>query len=238
MISPPPRNGRTTWSSGSPNAWAWPRMTRAKAEDESPAADLVERLDRLGGDAGVAVEGGQDPGADLDPRCGGREGTGHRDALPEPLRRSLGWPPQQLIGHPDRVETDLLGAEGKVPDLDPARRWTLDEDVPRREHQADLERSHWTSGSGSCVLLACDHPARRSLDGQGYTPVCGSCAPRDHALPPVRTTPGEPGLRASWLGCGLEALLAAHGFTEAGRVASQDGYGVLRVMPTEGRRQG
>ena len=89
------------------------------------------------------------------------------NALPEPLRRSLGWPPQQLIGHPDRVEPDRLGAEGEVPDLDPARRWTLDEHVPRREHQP-IRTFSLDLRVGDCVLPACDHPARRSLDGQGH----------------------------------------------------------------------
>ena len=45
-------------------------------------------------------------------------------------------------------------------------------------------------------------------------------------------TPGESGLGATWPGRGLEALLATHGFTEAGRVASQAGYVVLRAVPT------
>ena len=116
-----------------------PRMTRAQTKDETAAADLVERLDRLRGDARVAVQGGQDPGTDLDPRRGGRNGPRHGDALPEPLRWSVGRPPQQLIGHPDRVETDLLGMTGDVPDLVPARRRTVDEDIPRGEHETDLE---------------------------------------------------------------------------------------------------
>lgn len=45
-------------------------------------------------------------------------------------------------------------------------------------------------------------------------------------------TAGNPGQRASWPGRGLEALLATHGFTSTGRVASRAGYVVDRLVPT------
>ena len=199
------------------------------------SADLVQRLDRFGGDPGVAVEGGQDPGADLDPRCGGREGPCHRDALPEPLRRSLGGPPQQLIGHPDRVETDLLGAEGEVPDLDPTRRGTLDEVVPRRVAPS---RSRTFSLDLRVGEL---RPAGRRPSGPPF--------PRRPALPPLvdharraimraalRTTPCEPGLGASWPGMrhrGAARRVRVHRGRPrgvAGRLCR------LRAVPTDGRR--
>ena len=44
-------------------------------------------------------------------------------------------------------------------------------------------------------------------------------------------TPGAPGFGATWPGRGLDALLTLHGFSEAGRVASQAGYLVLRAIP-------
>jgi SAM-dependent methyltransferase len=42
---------------------------------------------------------------------------------------------------------------------------------------------------------------------------------------------GRPGLGATWPGRGLDALAAAHGFTESGRVQSQAGYVVIRFVP-------
>ena len=45
-------------------------VARPKAEDEPPTAHFVECLDGLCRDAGIAMEGGHDPGADLDARCG------------------------------------------------------------------------------------------------------------------------------------------------------------------------
>jgi hypothetical protein len=61
---------------------------------------------------------------------------------------------------------------------------------------------------------------------------------RSQVVTPVRwrdkesKTPDGPGLGATWPGRGLDTLLAAHGFTEAGRVASQAGYVVLPAIPT------
>ena len=146
-------------------------MSRAEAEHEPPAADLVDRLDRLGGDAWVAVESGQDPRADLDPRGRGRDGAGHGDALPEPLRRSIRRAATAARRPPRRCRTRSPRRAARGPGCRPPRRGTVDEHVPHRENEADLERAHRTSGSGSCVLLACDHPARRSLDGQGHPGV-------------------------------------------------------------------
>ena len=51
-------------------------------------------------------------------------------------------------------------------------------------------------------------------------------------------TADGPGLGATWPGRGLAALLAAHGFSEAGRVESRAGYLVLRAVPAEARRPG
>ena len=43
---------------------------------------------------------------------------------------------------------------------------------------------------------------------------------------------GRPGLGATWPGRGLGALLARHGFAEAGRLESQAGYLVIRAVPS------
>jgi len=62
-------------------------------EDEPPAADLVQRLDRLGCDRRIAMQGRQDPGADLHSGCRGGDGAGHRDAFPPAVDRSVGPTP-------------------------------------------------------------------------------------------------------------------------------------------------
>jgi len=40
---------------------------------------------------------------------------------------------------------DLLGSQRKGPDVDPAGRRAVAEDVPHRQHETDLERTHGTS---------------------------------------------------------------------------------------------
>jgi len=47
-------------------------------------------------------------------------------------------------------------------------------------------------------------------------------------------TAGNAGMGATWPGRGLAAILAAHGFTEAGRVDSEAGYIVVRALPVPG----
>ena len=78
-----------------------PGMARPEPEHEPPTADLVERLDRLGGDASIAMEGRQDPRPDLDPRRHRRDRAGNRDAFPDSDLRFVLRAPEQLVCVPD-----------------------------------------------------------------------------------------------------------------------------------------
>ena len=121
------------------------RVPGTEPEDEPPAADLVQRLDRLGGDRGIAMQGGHDPGADLHSRGRGGHGPGHRDALPPAVDRSVGLAPQQLVRDPDRVEPHRLSPEGQFADLDPARGRAVRPCFLHREHDAEFDGPHGTS---------------------------------------------------------------------------------------------
>src|SRR5690348_5055536 len=142
------------------------RVSGAEAENEPPAADLIDRLHGLGCDARVTVESGQDPRADLDSRGRGRNGAGHRDALPEPLRVTIRWPPEKLVARPDDVEPDLLGSQREVPDVRPPRHRTAAEHFPHRENEADLERAHRSSVGDWAVSVGHDRqpPTTCSVD--------------------------------------------------------------------------
>src|SRR6185436_14628830 len=65
--------------------------------------------------------------------------------LPPPLPIVMGRSPEQLIRNPDRVERELLGSQGEGTNVDPARCRAVDERVPQREDETDLERAHETS---------------------------------------------------------------------------------------------
>ena len=117
-------------------------VTRAEAEHETPAADLVERLDCLGQDRGVVMERRQDPRADLDRRRGGGHSTRHGEAFPPALRWLALWPPEQLVSRPHGVEADPFSADGEVLYLGPANGAAVDEGVAHRQHEADLQSFH------------------------------------------------------------------------------------------------
>src|SRR5207245_2722180 len=85
------------------------RVPRAKAKYEAAATDLIERLNGLRRDPGVAVERRKDPGAHLDLRGRRGNGTGHRDAFPPAMYRSVGPAPQPLVAAPaDRSDEPIL----------------------------------------------------------------------------------------------------------------------------------
>jgi hypothetical protein len=83
---------------------AGPRVTSPEPQDEPAVADLVERLDRFRGDPWVTVQRGHDPRPDFDARGHGRYRTRDGHPLPEPARRLVGGPPQELVDAPHRVD--------------------------------------------------------------------------------------------------------------------------------------
>jgi len=132
---------------GQPEGMGLPtRVAGAETEDESTAADLVQRLDNLRSDRGISMQRGQDPGADLDSRGRGGDGPGHRNALPPAVDRSVGLSPQQLVRDPDGVESHRLGPEGQLADVDPARSRAVGPCFLHREHKADFDGPHRASG--------------------------------------------------------------------------------------------
>jgi hypothetical protein len=142
-----------------------PGVARSQAQDEPPAADLVDRRGGLGDDPGVAVEGGRDPRPDLDPGRHRRDRGRHRDAVPEAVDRALlGQAPHELVRAPHRVEADLLGANRHLSDLAPARRGGILAGAPGSEHDTDLERAqgilHGTTGVKASL---CGHPRARAM---------------------------------------------------------------------------
>src|SRR6185503_7527018 len=116
-----------------------PGVTGAQAEDEPPAADLVERLDRLGENPGVVVERGQDPCSDLDLRGRGGDRPGHCETFPPALLAAALRPPEQLVGRPHRVEADRFRADRQVANCCPTDGCTVDERVAHGQYETDLK---------------------------------------------------------------------------------------------------
>ena len=146
MISSASSNRPMTWSSGSPKAWAClPACPEPSPKTNRPPLISSSVSTALAVIAGIAMQGGQDPGADLHSRGRGGHGPGHRDALPPAVDRTVGLAPQQLVGDPDGVEPDRLGPEGQLADLDPARGRAVRPGFLHREHESELDGPHGTS---------------------------------------------------------------------------------------------
>jgi hypothetical protein len=118
------------------------RVPGAEPEDEPSAADLVQRLDHLGGDRGIAMQGGQDPGADLHLR--GRRGHGpviatlsHQPWIDPSARRHSNSSGIQTLSNPHR-----LSPEGPLADLDPARGRAIRPRFLHRKHETEFDGAH------------------------------------------------------------------------------------------------
>src|SRR4029453_1781949 len=80
----------------------------AETEDEAAAADLVDRVGDLRLEGRVAVRGAGDERTELDARRDRRQGRQVRPALPGTLLLLPREPVDQVIRHPERIESAHL----------------------------------------------------------------------------------------------------------------------------------
>ena len=112
----------------------------AQAEDESPAADLVERLGHLREQGRVPQRHSRDVGAEPDPRHGDRQRREQRHRLPgaAPLPRRVAEP--EVVGDPQRVEAHGLAGPGHREDVGPAWRRPVHRPFDVRQVEAEGDR--------------------------------------------------------------------------------------------------
>ena len=192
MISSASSKRPITWSSGSPKAWAClPACPEPSPKTNRPPLISSSVSTALAVIAGIAMQGGQDPGADLHPRGRRGHGAGHRDALPPAVDRSVGRAPQQLVRDPD-------GVEARSPRLGSRARGS--------RPSAGSSRPSKTSSIGSTRPISIDRTVPPGLSqqtgvypsGSGADPFRGAVGasarlPRRYHGPRV-TTPSSPDL--------------------------------------------
>ncbi len=115
---------------------------RAQAEDEPPAADLVDRGGLLGQQRGVVEVRAGDQWPELDAGRRGRDRRQQRPCLPRPTGRPVGPAVQQVLADPDRIEAEILDRADHVEQLGPA-----DLALDFGELDADLE---WPARGRGC----------------------------------------------------------------------------------------
>ncbi len=110
-ISKPSSKRDARWSNGIPNASNSVRFHPApRADDETPAAQLVHGRRRLGQDRRVVEVQARDEGAKGDPLGDRREAGEQGPRFPRPSLRPAVVPIEVVVADPDRVEADLLGS--------------------------------------------------------------------------------------------------------------------------------
>ena len=128
--------------------------TGAEPKDQTTAADLVDGISHLGKVGRVAEAGAEDERPDFGAVCHCGEGGNQRPAFPRATLHIV-VPLDEVIGYPDRVETDRFGRLGHCAQVGPAGGCSVHLALGLGQEQADLE---WTPGMlrHSVLLRVCD----------------------------------------------------------------------------------